>query len=198
MSGPIPPEIGNLKNLVKLYVQNNPGLIGTVSPVCGAQVYMMFTNSSQAMNTSLSAICGCAASSNIPIFLPNLDMVSMACLSVSNYDSSLWFDCKFDANKNPLQDCLNSFAFFCGISHIEGNPNRIQGCKERVDDYFSQMGPLWQTWRRNCGQWTWTDGHTGNVESSECASAETAVNGISGYSQTVILLKQFLWYHAHL
>ncbi len=198
MTGSIPASIENLKNLQQLLVNNNPGINGTVvSPVCGLKVYMRFTNHSIATNTSLSAICGCVASSNIPILMPNSDMVSMACLSVSNSDG-FWFDCKFDAKKNPMQDCLNSLGFFCGKAHIQGSSSRIQGCKERIDDYFSQMGPLWIAWRRECGKWPWTDGYTGNVTSPLCAAAENNVKTISGYSLIVDSMKPYLWYNEHL
>jgi len=123
LSGSIPPEIGKLKNLQKFYVQNNPVLNGTVSVNCGAKV--------MAANTNISTICGCAASSHVPISMPNSDNVPAVCLAVSSNTTTnhyvYEFGCPVDLKRNPMQSCLNSIAFFCGKNHINGRPNRIQG-----------------------------------------------------------------------
>jgi len=141
-----------------------------VSVNCGAKV--------MAANTTISTICGCAASSNIPISMPNSDTVSMECLA-SAYNTTLHdhyeFACPVDSNGNPMQSCLNSLGFFCGRNHTNGRPNRIQGCKSAVDDNFSTMSSFWIALRRECGQWAWTDGYIGNATSSSCIAAKLAL-----------------------
>jgi len=144
-----------------------------VSVNCGAKV--------MAANTTISTICGCAASSNIPISMPNSDTVSMECLA-SAYNTTLHdhyeFACPVDSNGNPMQSCLNSLGFFCGRNHTNGRPNRIQGCKSAVDDNFSTMSSFWIALRRECGQWAWTDGYIGNATSSSCIAAKVALQQI--------------------
>ena len=138
----------------------------------------MFTKHSMAANTNISTICGSAASSNIPISLPNSDTVSRECLA-SVYNTTLHdhfeFACLLDSNKNPMQSCMNSLGFFCGRNHIQGGGSLVHGCKRAVDDNFSTMNSFWIAFRRECGQWAWTDGYIGNATSSNCIAAKLAL-----------------------
>jgi hypothetical protein len=131
-----------------------------------------------ARNTSLSAICGCAASSNIPISMPNSDNLSMECLA-DKYNTATHEHFEFawtlDSNKNPMQICMNSLTFFCGRNHLQGRPDHIEACKNNVNRRFSTMNSFWITLRRECGQWAWTDGYIGNATSSSCIAAKLAL-----------------------
>jgi len=178
LSGSIPASIGHLNSIQDMYVYNNPGLNGTVSPNCGVKVL--------AVNTSLTAICGCASSSSIPISMPNPDNISAVCLAAySNITQNDHYEflCSMESNKNPKQDCLNSLAFFCGRSHIQGRPDVIAGCKRCVDDHFSRMNSFWISWRKECGKWAWAGWYIGNATSSKCSTAKLALQQNANYTE---------------
>ena len=46
------------------------------------------------------------------------------------------------------------------------------------------MNSLWIAWRRECGQWAWTDGYIGNATSSSCIAAKLALQQIQNANYT--------------
>jgi len=130
------------------------------------------------------------------ISIPNLAKIStVECLAESsNTTAHLAFGCKMDSNKNPLQGCFNGIVYFCETTHIQGNSDRIAGCKKFVNLFFSDMNPAWISLRRECGQWSWTDSYIGSLGSNTCTTAENNLKAAyPEYVQSIDSLKSFLW-----
>jgi hypothetical protein len=44
------------------------------------------------------------------------------------------------------------------------------------------MNSFWITWRKECGQWAWTDGYIGNFSSIKCTNAMVALQQNAKYT----------------
>jgi hypothetical protein len=181
LSGSIPPAIGNLTNLTTLGLFNNPSLNGPFTAKCGLPVY--------ASGTKIT-ICGCVSTVTPAILFPPAG-TSRACLStgsatqltkrteVFSQNIGDWkFTCNTDSNNNalgnPYQDCLNAQRAFCDPTYISGNSTLINACKNAVDTMTKRLSSVWQTVRKNCGQWSF-DGLIGSVNSQNCINANDAL-----------------------
>ena len=129
-------------------------------------------------------ICGCATSGSPVVLFPPAG-TSLACLSsatpltkraqVFSQNIGDWkFTCNNDELGNPYQDCLNAQRAFCDPTYISGNLTRINACKYAVDTMTRGLSSLWQTVRKNCGQWSF-DGRIGSVNSQNCINANDAL-----------------------
>jgi len=175
--GPIPSSIGKLTKLVDFGVNYNIGLNGTFTPNCNVRFY--------AVGTSVTA-CGCVSATSPPAVYPPPGTPG-ACLATgpatslrkrilafSQVIGTYNFTCHSDSNGNPFQDCLNTMGQICNSTYIAGNTIRINDCKTKVNTMIEQMNSHWQLVRKSCGQWSW-NGITGSVGSTDCASANTAL-----------------------
>jgi len=151
------------------------GLSGKFYPNCGTSV--------GASNTNLT-ICGCGTQGS-PAFVFPPPETPAVCLATgpasplqkrvevfSQNIGSYRYTCNVDANGNPFQDCLNTQAKICNTTDMGTDPTRLSDCKNGVDKMAQGMSTWWQAVRKECGQWAW-NGFTGNVASSNCASANS-------------------------
>jgi len=161
-------------NLQQLYLYDNVGLSGAFTPYCSTEVF--------ASNTSLT-ICGCATKGSPAVLFPPPGTPD-ACLATgpasplqkrdqvfSQNIGSFRYTCNVDANGNPFQDCLNTQAKICNTTDMGTDATRLSDCKNGVDKMALNMSTYWQAVRRECGQWPWIDGFTGNKTSSGCVTA---------------------------
>jgi len=85
------------------------------------------------------------------------------------------YTCNLDSNGNPYQDCLNTMAKICHPDFLGTNTTRITFCKDKVNSMVvsttQPMNRFWQNVRKECGQWKWTDGTIGNIDSTKCIDA---------------------------
>jgi hypothetical protein len=136
-----------------------------------------------ALNTQLT-ICGCATQGSPAVLFPPPGTPD-ACLATgpssplqkrveifSQNIGSFKYTCNVDVNLNPFQDCLNTQAKICNTTYMGTDPTRLSDCKTGVNQMAQGMSPWWQAVRKECGQWAW-NGFTGNVASSNCASANS-------------------------
>jgi len=163
-------------NLQGLSVYGNVGLTGAFTPNCGTSVF--------ALKTKIT-ICGCATKGSPAVLFPPPGTPD-ACLATgpssplqkrveifSQNIGSFKYTCNVDVNRNPCQDCLNAQAKICNPTYMGTDPTRLSDCKNGVDKMALNMSTWWQAVRKECGQWPWIDGFTGNVASSNCASANS-------------------------
>jgi len=182
LTGTVPPYFGKLVNLTSIDLSNNKGLNGAFYPSCDA--YTKITN------TDLT-ICGCPAKRTPPTTYPPAD-ISEDCLAsgtaltlekryIGYYQviGEYVFTCTTDANKNPYMDCLNSMAEICNPTASTFSKTT---CQTGVDQMTGQMNPLWQSVRRECGQWRWTDSLIGNPTSTACATANSNLRNNAYYT----------------
>jgi len=99
-------------------------------------------------------------------------------LAFSDVIGSYKYTCNTDDNGNPFADCLNTMATICNSTSPDFLVTR---CKDGVDKMTRNMSHLWQAVRKECGPWAW-DGFTGNKDSYNCASANTALHQNAYYT----------------
>jgi hypothetical protein len=96
------------------------------------------------------------------------------------------YTCHVDSDKNPMQSCLNTMAEICYYS------TAIK-CRDAVNSMFRQMNDKWQSVRRACGRFQWTDGSTGVYPSTDCAAANEALKKDAKYIYTYTSLGQTVY-----
>jgi hypothetical protein len=147
-----------------------------------------------AFGTSVT-ICGCSAAVSPPVSFPP-GGTPLQCLATgpatslrkrilahSQVIGSYRFTCNVDSNGNPFQDCLNMMFQICDPTYIAGSTTRINDCKTGVNIMIGYMNSHWQLVRQSCGQWPWY-GTTGSVTSTNCASANSALQANAQYVTT--------------
>jgi hypothetical protein len=72
-------------------------------------------------------------------------------------------------------------AKICHPQYMGTNSTLISGCKIGVNQMFDSMNIWWRTVRKACGQWKWTDGTIGNLNSPECVNANAALQSGAYY-----------------
>jgi len=164
LSGPIPSSLSNLVKLETIWLQDNQGLNGTLTPQCQTpsgvipHVWISGTN---------VTICGCAAASNPPGSFPHPETpaaclatgpaltLSKRILAFSQVIGSFKYTCNTDSYNNPYADCLNSMAKICNTTDswtLEKKAN----CHTGVNMMFGNMSTHWQRVRKQCGQWSFS------------------------------------------
>jgi len=174
--GSIPTEIRNLSNLINLDVRSNVDLTGRIEGFrCDALIYTGGTK---------VTVCGCASKTSASTVWPPPDTtdeclatgpaptLQKRVLAFSLVIGSYSYTCNVDGNGNPFQDCLNCQAKICHPNYMGTNTTLFSECKRGVDEISKALSTYWQAVRRECGQWAW-NGFTGNVASSNCASANS-------------------------
>jgi len=179
LSGSIPLEIRNLVKVRWLIVNDNQGLNGSFTPQCSIETMI-------ALNTNVT-ICGCAVRGSPAVFFPpsgTPDECLASGLATSLIKRTQIFSapigtykytCNLDSNGNPFQDCLNTMAKICHPDYMGTNSTLIRMCKDNVNSMVKSttqpMNVYWQNVRKECGQWKWTDGTIGNIDSTKCFDA---------------------------
>ena len=69
---------------------------------------------------------------------------------------------------------MNAQRAFCDPTYILGNSTRKTACRNAVDTMTKGLSPVWQTVRKNCGQWSFDD-LIGSVNSQNCINANNAL-----------------------
>jgi len=101
------------------------------------------------------------------------------------------YTCDLDDNGNPYQDCLNTMAKICHPVYMGTDKTLISECKIGVEQMFGSMNIWWQNVRKACGQWKWTDGKIGNVDSTECLNANNQLK-IHAFFERVAVSSSFV------
>jgi len=182
LNGSVPSSLGDLSDLKQLDLGENPLLDGTFRASCQ-------TTDLVVTNTSI-ILCGCLAASTAAtgfappgtpheclaerlsepddtFFNSSLTLKKRSFLPTLVFSEPIGayvYTCHVDSNKNPMQTCLNAMAQICHYS-------TASKCRNAVDTMFRQMNTWWQSVRRACGRWQWTDGSAGVYPSAACYAA---------------------------
>jgi hypothetical protein len=139
-----------------------------------------------ALGTNLT-ICGCATQFSPPVAFPPPETPD-ECLATSSNTylqrrslvflaklESYQFTCSIDINKNPYQDCFNMMAKICNPKEMGTDSNLLARCKAVINQMAQSTSRWWQEVGKACGQWTWSDGTVGDVNSPKCNDANLAL-----------------------